>query len=209
MQDYVQRSIRVYLVDDHDIVRRGLRDLLAVKRDITVVGDSGSARGSAERILSLKPDVMVLDLHLQDGSGIEVCREVRSVDPSIKALLLTSAADDEALLSAVVAGAAGYATKLIASDSILDAIRKVGAGRSLIDEAAAERAGQQLMADLESSPSGLSPRDRDVFRHLLAGQTNREIADDLAIEVKEATVVIAAVLQVITGRLGTQPAAPG
>lgn len=176
MQHYVSQAIRVYIVEDHDIVRRGLRDLLAVKRDITVVGDSGSAQNSIDRIIALRPDVMVLDLQLQDGSGVQVCRRVRSVVPSTQALLLTSASEDDALLSAVLAGAAGYATKLVDSGAILAGIRKIGAGRSLIDAAVSERARADL-ANPHGRAAGLDARQRELLAQVVAGLTDDQIAE--------------------------------
>src|SRR5919206_5396365 len=125
--------IRVYLLDDHEVVRRGLRDLLEAEDDIEVVGESGSAVDATHRIPALRPDVAVLDGRLPDGSGIDVCRDVRSVDPTIKALILTSYDDDEALFAAILAGAAGYVLKQIGSSALIDGVRRVAAGQSLID----------------------------------------------------------------------------
>ena len=129
MSDYVSRYVRVFLLDDHDIVRQGLRDLLSAATDIHVVGDSASARHAPQAILELQADVMVLDLQLQDGTGIEVCRAVRSVNPSVNGLLLTSSGDDEALVSAILAGAAGYVVKLTRTGDIVAAIRRVATGK--------------------------------------------------------------------------------
>src|SRR4029453_15434248 len=114
--------IRVFLLDDHEVVRRGLADLLHAAGDIEVVGESGSAQEAARRIPALRPDVAVLDARLPDGRGIDVCREVRSADPGIKALILTSYQDDEALFSAIMAGAAGYVLKQIKGTDLVDAI---------------------------------------------------------------------------------------
>ena len=133
MVTYVPKYLRVYLLDDHDIVRQGLRDLLVPAIDIYVVGDSGSAREATRVIPGLGIDVMVLDLRLQDGTGIDVCRAARAADPSVRGLLLTSSGDDEALTAAILAGAAGYVVKLTRSSDITEAIRRVGAGKSLID----------------------------------------------------------------------------
>src|SRR6188508_2344815 len=127
--------IRVFLLDDHEIVRRGLVDLLQADGDIEVVGQSGSAQEAARRIPALRPDVAVLDGRLPDGSGIDVCREVRSVDPSIKALILTSYDDDDALFAAIMAGAAGYVLKQVRGNDLVDTIRRVAAGQSMIDPA--------------------------------------------------------------------------
>src|SRR5919206_560507 len=125
--------IRVYLLDDHEVVRRGLRDLLEAEDDIEVVGESGSAVDATHRIPALRPDVAVLDGRLPDGSGVDVCRDVRSVDPTIRAIILTSYDDDEALFAAIMAGAAGYVLKQIMGNDLLDGVRRVAAGQSLID----------------------------------------------------------------------------
>src|SRR3954468_1242794 len=124
-------TIRVYLLDDHEVVRQGLRALLESQEDIEVVGESGSAVDAAHRIPALRPDVAVLDARLPDGSGIEVCRTVRSVDPSIRALILTSYDDDEALFAAIMAGASGYVLKQVRGSDLVDAVRQVAAGNSL------------------------------------------------------------------------------
>lgn len=127
--------IRVYLLDDHDVVREGLRFLLEQQEDIVVVGESATAVEATARIPALRPDVAVLDARLPDGSGIEVCRAVRAVDPSINALILTSYDDDEALFAAIMAGASGYVLKEIRSSDLVTAVRHVAAGKSLIDPA--------------------------------------------------------------------------
>src|SRR5215218_8639237 len=127
--------IRVFLLDDHEVVRQGLRALLESGGDIEVVGESGLAQEAAARIPALRPDVAVLDGRLPDGSGIEVCRTVRAVDPEIKALILTSYDDDEALFAAIMAGASGYVLKEIRSSDLVTAVRHVAAGKSLIDPA--------------------------------------------------------------------------
>ncbi|HEU4568907.1 MAG TPA: response regulator transcription factor, partial [Marmoricola sp.] len=125
--------IRVFLLDDHEVVRRGLVDLLESEDDIEVVGEAGTVREATARIPALRPDVAVLDARLPDGSGIDVCRDVRSVDPSIQALILTSYDDDEALFAAILAGAAGYVLKQISGTDLIDGVRRVAAGQSLID----------------------------------------------------------------------------
>src|SRR4026208_2504607 len=125
--------IRVFLLDDHEIVRRGIKELLEGEPDIAVVGESGLAEEAIRRIPALRPDVAILDARLPDGSGIDVCREVRSQDPHIKALILTSYDDDEALFAAIMAGAAGYVLKQIGGTDLIDGVRRVAAGQSLID----------------------------------------------------------------------------
>ena len=127
---YEGGMIRVFLLDDHEVVRAGLRELLQHDGDIEVVGESGSALEAARRIPALRPDVAVLDARLPDGNGIDVCREVRSVDPSIQGLILTSYEDDEALFAAIMAGAAGYVLKQIRGTDLVDAVRRVAAGQS-------------------------------------------------------------------------------
>ncbi|KQZ66325.1 response regulator transcription factor [Nocardioides sp. Root151] len=175
MSGYVPRDLRVFVVDDHDIVRRGLRDLLT-KRDITVVGDSGSAEQATLRILELRPDVVLLDVQLPDGTGVQVCRDVRAHDPSIKAMLLTSAGDEEALTLSVLAGAAGALVKLAGSGDIIDAVRRVGAGRSLHDHADTERVADRLRARAERLDPPLTPRENESLVLVLEGHTDQEIA---------------------------------
>src|SRR3982751_3708867 len=138
------KKIRVYLLDDHEIVRQGIRTFLEAAGDIEVVGESGSAVDAASRIPALRPDVAVLDGRLPDGSGIEVCRTVRSQDPSINALILTSYDDDEALFSAIMAGAAGYVLKEIHGTDLVDAVRRVAAGQSLLDPAVTARVLERI-----------------------------------------------------------------
>ncbi len=179
MASYVRRYLRVYLLDDHDLVRKGLADLLMPATDIDVVGNSGSARDAVRAIPDLEVDVMVLDLRLQDGTGVEVCRAVRSVDPSITGLLLTSSDDDEALVAAMLAGAAGYVIKLAPNSDIIAAIRRVGSGKSLIDPAAAERVTQELLTSELRPP--LVDDEREILTHVLGGLTDAQIAERMGI----------------------------
>lgn len=194
MSSYVATLVRVYLLDDHDIVRRGLCDLLAPARDIEVVGDSAVARSAAEAILRLKPDVMVLDLQLQDGSGVEVCRRVRSVDTSVRGLLLTSASDDDALVATLLAGAAGYVVKLAASLDIMGAIRRAGAGRELLDSSVRDRAKSLVNVRTAAISPPLTATELVVLDQMIAGATDREIADRLGMpseELETATTELA------------------
>ena len=135
MTDDPPPAIRVFLLDDHELVRRGIRELLEGEGDIVVVGESGSAQEAIRRIPALRPDVAILDGRLPDGSGIDVCRDVRSVDPSIKALILTSYDDDDALFAAIMAGAAGYVLKQVRGNDFVDTVRRVAAGQSTLDPA--------------------------------------------------------------------------
>jgi two-component system, NarL family, response regulator DevR len=177
MDTYVPRLRRVYLVDDHDIVRRGVRDLLVNAPDIEVVGDSGSAREAVSEILRLDADVMVLDLQLQDGSGIEVCRAVRSVNPSASGVLFTAADDDVALLAAVLAGAAGYLVKLGRNTDIVGTIRRIRTGRSLMDEDRVLEARQALEWIVDSLSPAVTDHERQILHQVIDGQTDRQITD--------------------------------
>src|SRR5215217_2846029 len=157
--------IRVYLLDDHDVVREGLRFLLEQQDDIEVVGESATATEATARIPALRPDVAVLDVRLPDGSGVEVCRSIRSVDPSIRALILTSYDDDEALFAAIMAGAAGYVLKQIMGNDLLDVVGKVAEGRSLLDPAVTQRVLDRRRDRGASEPAelrSLTPQERRI-----------------------------------------------
>src|SRR6185436_13591268 len=137
-------AIRVFLLDDHEIVRRGVRDLLEAEDDIEVVGEAGTAEDAIARIPATQPDVAVLDVRLPDGDGIEVCREIRSAHPEISCLMLTSFADDDALFSAIMAGASGYVLKQVRGTDLVDGVRRVGRGESLLDPAVTGRVLERL-----------------------------------------------------------------
>lgn len=194
VQGYESRLVRVFVVDDHDIVRRGLLDLLT-KGDINVVGDEGSAAQATRRILEQRPDVMVLDVQLQDGSGVQVCRDVRSQDPSIQGLLLTSAPDEEAVVLSVLAGAAGAMVKLAGTAGIVEAVRRVGSGRALLDRADTERARNHLRARGEGLDPPLTTRQAQTLSLVLAGRTDQQIAEErhqpLALTRDEVAMLIA------------------
>jgi two-component system, NarL family, response regulator DevR len=170
------RSVRVFLVDDHEVVRRGLQDLLENKRDISVVGDCGSAAEAPARVVATRPDVMVLDLHLRDRSGVAVSRHVRSVDPRVKVLLLTAADDDEALLSTIIAGAHGYVLKEARTASLVDAIRRLARGEPLLTREAREQMVQRL-AGLGQSPADLTAAQRQTLRRLVQGLVDPQRAE--------------------------------
>jgi DNA-binding NarL/FixJ family response regulator len=170
--------IRVFLLDDHEVVRRGLADLLQHSGDIEVVGESGSAAEASRRIPALRPDVAILDARLPDGNGIDVCRDVRAVDPSIKGLILTSYEDDEALFAAIMAGAAGYVLKQIRGTDLVDAVRRVAAGQSLLDPAVTARVLERIRHGV-SEPRELkllTEQERRILEYVAEGLTNREIA---------------------------------
>jgi DNA-binding NarL/FixJ family response regulator len=170
--------IRVFLLDDHEVVRTGLRDLLEHDGDIEVVGESGSAQEAIRRIPALRPHVAVLDARLPDGNGIDVCREVRSVDPSIHGLILTSYEDDEALFAAIMAGAAGYVLKQIRGTDLVDTVRRVATGQSMLDPAVTQRVLERIRSGVEAPNEirSLTEQERRILMHNAEGLTNREIA---------------------------------
>ena len=170
--------IRVFLLDDHEVVRRGLRELLQSQGDIEVVGESGSAPEAARRIPALRPDVAILDARLPDGNGIDVCRDIRAIDSSIKGLILTSYEDDEALFAAIMAGASGYVLKQIRGTDLVDAVRRVAAGQSLLDPAVTQRVLERIRSGVEqpSELKSLTEQERRILEYVAEGLTNREIA---------------------------------
>ncbi|HTQ21864.1 response regulator transcription factor [Mycobacterium sp.] len=170
--------VKVFLVDDHEVVRRGLADLLASDPDLQVVGDAGSVSEAMVRIPALKPDVAVLDVRLPDGNGIELCRDLLSELPELRCLMLTSFTSDEAMLDAILAGASGYVVKDIRGMELAQAIKDVGAGKSLLDTraAAALMARLRSAGDHEDPLSGLTERERTLLGLLGEGLTNRQIA---------------------------------
>jgi DNA-binding NarL/FixJ family response regulator len=174
-------SIRVFLLDDHEIVRRGVRELLEAEDDIEVVGEAGTAEEAVGRIPATSPDVAVLDVRLPDGTGVEVCREVRSRRPDLACIMLTSFADDEALFEAIMAGASGYVLKQIKGDDLVDAIRRVAAGQSLLDPHVTARVLDRLRQgpDEDERLRGLTEQEHRILALLADGLTNRQIADDM------------------------------
>jgi DNA-binding NarL/FixJ family response regulator len=171
----------VFLLDDHEIVRHGLKELLEGAGDIEVIGESGSAEEAIRRIPALKPDVAVLDARLPDGSGIDVCREIRSREPHTSALILTSYDDDEALFAAIMAGAAGYVLKQIRGTDLVDAVRRVAAGQSLLDPAVTQQVLDRLRKGPEEDKAlaPLSDQERRLLELIGEGLTNRQIAEQM------------------------------
>jgi DNA-binding NarL/FixJ family response regulator len=172
-------SIRVFLLDDHEIVRRGLRELLEAEGELEVVGEAGTAEEALRRVPATAPDVAVLDVRLPDGDGVEVCREIRSKLPSVQCLMLTSYADDEALFDAIMAGASGYVLKQIRGTELVDAIKTVAAGQSLLDPSVTARVLDRLRTGSaqDEKLEGLTDQERRILDLLAEGLTNREIAD--------------------------------
>ena len=194
--------LRVFLLDDHEVVRRGLKGLLEADGDILVVGESGLAQEAVRRIPALRPDVAVLDGRLPDGSGIEVCREVRAAHPDIAVLILTSYDDDEALFAAIMAGAAGYVLKQIRGNDLVDAVRRVAAGQSLLDPVVTARVLDRLRKGQEQDPAlaPLTDQERRILALVGEGLTNRQIAERMFLAEKTVKNYVSSLL----GKLGMQ-----
>lgn len=181
MCEDVDVALRIFLVDDHEVVRRGVRDLLEAEADFQVVGEAGTVADALHRIASAEADVAVLDVRLPDGNGVELCRELRSNYPALACLMLTSFDEDEALLEAIVAGASGYVLKQVKGSDIVNAVRQVGAGHSLLDPAMTRRVIDRLRngTAVDQKLAGLSGQERRILDLLAEGMTNRQIASDM------------------------------
>ena len=175
----VADRIRVFLLDDHEIVRRGVADLIDAEGDMVVIGQWGGAVGAVERIEANTPDVVVIDVRLGDGSGIEVCRDVRSSQPEVGCLILTSFSDDQALVDASLAGAAGYLLKQVRGNHIVEAIRAVAGGALLLDAATVRLAVRRLRESEPGTIAELTPREREILDLIGEGRSNRQIATEL------------------------------
>ena len=188
-------TVTVFLLDDHEIVRRGLRELLELSGDIEVVGESGSALEAERRIPALRPDVCVLDARLPDGSGIDVARSVRSVDPTLRSLILTSYDDEQALRAAVLAGAAGYVLKDIKGTDLVTAIRRVAAGEQLISADIVARVRSSLGETVvDPRLRSLTPQERRILEHIAEGMTNRQIAEGMFLAEKTVKNYVTSIL---------------
>ncbi|MEO6822969.1 MAG: response regulator transcription factor [Candidatus Nanopelagicales bacterium] len=188
--------IRVFLLDDHEVVRRGVRDLLEIEGDITVVGEAATCAEALARVPAVRPDVAVLDVRLPDGDGVGVCRELRSQLPDLACLMLTSYADDDALFDAVMAGAAGYVLKQIRGSDLQGAIRTVAAGGSLISAHTRTRMMDRLQRrhEPEDQLQVLTPRERDVLNLIGQGLTNRQIGQQLHLAEKTVKNYVSSLL---------------
>lgn len=171
--------LRVYLLDDHEIVRRGIKELLESEGDIVVVGESGLAAEAQRVIPALRPDVAILDGRLPDGSGIDVCREIRSQDPGIAALILTSYDDDDALFAAIMAGAAGYILKQVRGTDFVDTVRRVAAGQSTLDPAVTAQVLDRVRQGARTDPAldNLTSQEQRILQLIGEGMTNRQMAE--------------------------------
>jgi DNA-binding NarL/FixJ family response regulator len=201
--------LRVFLLDDHEMVRRGLKDLFEPHDDIEVVGESGSAKDAEARIPALRPHVALLDGRLPDGSGVEVCRAVRSVDPSIRAIILTSYDDDEALFAAIMAGASGYILKQIVGVDLVDVVRKVADGQSLLDPSVTQRVLERIRSGAGPEPvelQSLTPQERRILELITEGMTNRQIGEQLFLAEKTVKNYVTSVLSKLGMQRRTQAA---
>jgi two-component system response regulator DevR len=209
--EVTQPQVRVFLLDDHEIVRRGIADLLDAEPDITVVGEAGTAAEALRRIPAAQPDVAVLDARLPDGSGIDVCRDIRSSQPTVRCLILTSYDDEDAIFAAVMAGASGYLLKQIRGNSLVDAIRQVAAGKSLLDPSVTER----LLARLRDGQprderlASLTEREREILDLIAEGLTNRQIGERLFLAEKTVKNYVSALLAKLGLQRRTQAAVYG
>jgi two-component system response regulator DevR len=204
-------DIRVFLMDDHELVRRGLVDLLKSEPNMTVVGEAGTAAEALRRIPTSHPDVALLDGRLPDGSGIDVCREIRSAHPEIRCVILTSFDDDEALFSAIMAGASGYLLKEVGGSSLVAGIRQVAEGRSLIDPAVTQKLLDRLRNPIRevSKVDALTPREREILDLITDGYTNRQIGDKLFLAEKTVKNYVSILLTKLGMQRRTQAAVYG
>ncbi len=189
-------AIRVFLLDDHEVVRRGVRDLLESHDDFEIVGEAGTALEAIARIPPTHPDVAIIDMRLPDGNGVEVCREVRSIDPTIQCLILTSFADDEALFDAIMAGAAGYLLKQIKSTDLVDAVRRVASGQSLLDPEVTAKVLERIRVGPQEDArlARLSEQERKILDLIAEGLTNRQIAERMFLAEKTVKNYVSNVL---------------
>ena len=201
--------IGVFLLDDHEVVRRGLRQVLTAESDMVVVGEDGEAKSALPRILELRPDVALLDVRLPDGDGISLCREIRSRLPGTACLMLTSFTDDQAMVGSMIAGAAGYVLKTSGTADLVGAVRASAAGTSLIDPVAAQQAIERLREQTVSMTfiSALTDQERRVLDLLGEGLTNRQIAERLSLAEKTVKNYVASLLSKLGMRRRSQAAA--
>jgi two-component system response regulator DevR len=206
-----QAVTRIFLLDDHEIVRRGVADLLNSVPDFDVVGEAGTVAEALRRIPAATPDVAILDGRLPDGSGIEVCRLIRDQMPSVRCLILTSYDDDEAIFAAVLAGAAGYVLKQIRGSNLIDAVRQVAAGQSLLDPTVTARVLQRIREGKQEDArlSSLNPQERKILILIAEGLTNRQIGERLFLAEKTVKNNVSSLLSKLGMQRRTQAAVFG
>ena len=202
-------DIRVFVLDDHEIVRRGIADLIGLQSDLEVVGEAGTAAEALIRITASQPDVAVLDVRLPDGNGVEVCREIRSLFPNIHVLMLTSYSDDEALFNAIMAGASGFVLKEIRGTDLINAIRQVAAGKSLLDPSVTERVLERLRNGNKEKDelSGLTEQEKTILNLIGEGMTNRQIGEQMHLAEKTIKNYVSGLLAKLGMERRTQAAA--
>jgi two-component system, NarL family, response regulator DevR len=197
-----EQHVRIFLLDDHEVVRRGIAELLGAVPGFEIVGEAGTVEQALVRVLAAKPDVAVLDARLPDGSGIDVCREIRSALPNTYCLILTSYDDQDAVLSSVLAGASGYVLKEVRTSGLVDAIRQVALGRSLIDPAVIAQVMDRVRegSPTDSRLSSLTQREREVLDLIADGLTNRQIGERMFLAEKTVKNYVSSLL----GKLGME-----
>ncbi|HKB29279.1 MAG TPA: response regulator transcription factor [Streptosporangiaceae bacterium] len=202
-------KIGVFLLDDHEIVRRGVRDLLETEPDIRVIGEAGTAASALARIPALRPDVAVLDVRLPDGDGVTVCREIRSHLPEVACLMLTSFTDDDALFDAIMAGAAGYVLKQIRGTDLVGAVRTVASGQSMLDPRAASQVMERLRGSARQPDplAGLSGQERRILDLIGEGLTNRQIGERMFLAEKTVKNYVSSLFAKLGMQRRTQAAA--
>lgn len=201
--------IRVFLLDDHELVRRGLADLLGLESDIEVVGEAGTVKDALVRIPAARPDVAVLDVRLPDGNGVEVCRDIRAEMPTVQCLMLTSYSDDEALFDAIMAGASGYVLKDIRGNDLVEAIRQISQGRSLLDPALTQRVLERLRQGEKHDELDdvLSEQEKRILELIGEGLTNRQIGEQMHLAEKTVKNYVSSLLAKLGMERRTQAAA--
>ncbi len=205
-------SIKVFLVEDHEVVRRGIATLLGGEADIAIVGEAGSVEEALARIVSSKAEVALLDVRLPDGDGVALCRELRERDPKLRCIMLTSFSDDEALFSSIMAGASGYLLKRVRLEELVEGIRLVAAGESLIDPAVTTRVLERIrnpQGDGDDPTAQLTEQERRIFELITQGKTNREIAEDVFLAEKTVKNYVSNLLAKLGVRHRSEVAAMG
>jgi two-component system, NarL family, response regulator DevR len=206
--DLRTQPIRVFILDDHELVRRGLADLLHSTKDIVIVGEAGTAAEALHRIPAAAPQVALLDARLPDGSGIDVCREIRSLHPEVRCVILTSYDDDEAVFAAVMAGASGYLLKQIGGSTLVDGIHQVAKGRSLLDPQVTQKLMDRLRHPVQEDPraASLTTREREILDLIAEGRTNKQIGEQLFLAEKTVKNYVSSVLAKLGMERRTQAA---
>ncbi len=206
------RNIRVFLVEDHELVRRGISELLGAERGIDVVGEAGTAAQALLRIAATRPDVALLDVRLPDGSGIDVCREIRVSNPEVRCVILTAYDDEEALYAAVIAGASGYVLKDVRGSGLIEAVRAVALGRSLLDPSLKDKVTHRIRSQESAEDPrlvSLSGRERQILALISEGLTNREIGTQLSIAEKTVKNYVSSIFTKLGLQRRTQAAVLG